>query len=211
MVSSLNQIAKEGATLLNQTKNKKKDIDRGDLNPFRIKAGTLCKNLSKHIEGMKKYVDEKEKQIKNIEKEQKKKVNIKESAEYKEKKLSIYESCQKGEITIEEREELLADMDREILLKECEEMQEVSLSNREKYKAVVSALYEKCNEGELSVEERENLIAKAQKQFLETGDQPIQNNGGKNNDGIDPKQEAEAKKLQNEIKKEAEKPAPPVE
>lgn len=204
-IAVYNDMMKDSATLLNQTKNKTKDVDRGDFNKFRIKAGSLCAKLSKRIEGLKDYVDKKEKDIKEIEKEQKKKVNVRESTEYKEKKLSIYESCQKGEITIEEREELLADMDREFLLKECEDIQHISLSNREKYKGVVNALYEKCSEGEITVEEREYLINKARDQFFESCDKK-ESVGGNNDDGIDPKQEAEAKKLEAEMKKAGDKP-----
>lgn len=187
----------------NKIKNKKEDINRGDFNGYQLLAIKNCDDLVRKLKSLKKYIDKKEKKIKEIEKEQKKKINVKESAEYKEKKLSIYESCQKGEITLEERESLLSDLDKEAVLQECENNEDSSMSNREKCKAVIESLYEKCSNGEITLEEREYLIEKAQSQFLENGNQQSSSN---EKDGIDPKQEQEAKKLELELKKAGNQP-----
>lgn len=202
MVKTIEQIVTSVRTVMKKSKNNEQ-VTLSDFNIYKNQAIRVADKLAAQIKTCKGKVDEKEKKIKEIEKEQKKKVNVKESAEYKEKKLSIYESCQKGEITLEERESLLSDLDKEAVLQECESNEEASMSSREKCKAVIEALYEKCSKGEITLEEREYLIEKAQSQFLESGEQQPSCN---NKDGIDPKQEQEAKKLESELKKAGEQP-----
>ena len=108
-------------------------------------------------------------------KKQESKSVTKESAEYKDKKLTIYEACANGSITIEEREELLAEMESNSVLSDEIARVDNDMLAKEKYDKVVKALYKRCNENEISVEEREELIEKAKKEIFGLKEEPNTN------------------------------------
>lgn len=146
-------------------------------------------SLKEEIKKLEDIVANEEKISKRIKSEKEKKdIKIEESAKFNSEKLSIYESCKKGEITVEEREELLHELQNKYYLLEasrCDEsfMEETLLSNKEKFEKVRTVLYERCKKGELTVEERENLISKAKETiFAESDNMSMDNKNTQKND-----------------------------
>lgn len=87
--------------------------------------------------------------------------SMKNTTEYRNLVRELYEACSEGKITVEEREGLINRMDGNLILSGELDRIDHSLMAREKYDAVVKALYEKCQNGEISVDDRERLIEKA--------------------------------------------------
>lgn len=88
--------------------------------------------------------------------------NDKETDVFKNEKKMLYESCANGEISINEREEKLIELKNSSYFETYVDVPtRVEMSNSEKIKAIISLLYEKCSNGEISVDEREKLISKA--------------------------------------------------
>lgn len=85
--------------------------------------------------------------------------------EYDKEKLAIYEACQLGNITIEEREDLLEHLNNMRML-ESTLSDEEGDSEKEKYEKTVRDLYEKCAYGEITLEQREALIREAKNIFF---------------------------------------------
>jgi hypothetical protein len=110
---------------------------------------------------------------------------VKESVDkvYNKFKAALYESCANGEITLEEREELLNNLKDKKYLSEASEYEiyNESLDKKDKFNAIKHALYERCANGELTVEQRETLICKAKEMIFESStEEPTKVN--KNND-----------------------------
>ena len=187
------------------------DLIDGDLTPdsfnwYRNRIKFFFKearsNISKLERNLKRLEDRDKSSEKASEKEEE---EVKESQDYEAEKLAIYEACQNGDITIEEREELLFGLkDKKYIEKASEyEVYNEVLSNKEKFNQVRKALYEKCNSGEISVTERENLILKAREMIFESND---------NNDsleGMPPAKKAEnnPEKITKEVEKNIDKAA----
>ena len=123
---------------------------------------TILDNAKKKIKTM-ENVDEKAEQEK-----EKKTAVAKESAKLAPIKKALYESCNRGEITIQEREELLKKFRDKYYITEKTDIavNESGVSRKEKFDKVRTILYERCNNGELTVEERENLIYKAKEMIF---------------------------------------------
>lgn len=81
-------------------------------------------------------------------------------AAYNEKVLSVYTACKNGEITLEEREDILEMLNNERFISESCEVED-GLSKKEKFDRIVKELYERCRKGEFDIDQREVLINKA--------------------------------------------------
>lgn len=146
-----------------QTFNIYRDRLMGEVNDFRIKL----KNFKSKVSDLEKTVNEEKKEQK-----QKNKA-VEESANFKAAKYALYEACSKGEITIEEREELFKDLQDKFYVKEqtSEITEKSGITNKQKFDEVRRVLYERCNAGEITIEERESLITKAHNMiFVNEGD-----------------------------------------
>ena len=94
----------------------------------------------------------------------------------------LYEKCSNGEITVEEREELIQDATDEYLMTITEAATEKKeeqadsneekaepdkkLSSKEKYDMLKDAVDKKCEAGEITEDFRDKLLEKASKEFL---------------------------------------------
>ncbi len=129
------------------------------------------KNASKKLLDVLK--EEKKEYEKEIKEQEKKDKAVEESANYRAAKYALYEACSKGEITIEEREELFKDLQDKFYVKErtSDITEKSGITNKQKFDEVRRVLYERCNAGEITIEERESLITKAHNMiFVNEGD-----------------------------------------
>ena len=141
---------------------------------------------------METTVNEMEKKYKELQKEaSKKEKSVKESAEFVANRKAIYEACANGEITLDEREELLHDLNREYMVKESEEPTTNCANSKERFEAVRKAIYEKCSNGEITLDEREILLEKAKELLLEKSD--VTENTDNTEPTVDSDQQAEEK------------------
>lgn len=133
-----------------------------DFNVYKNQAESRMDQMEKTVKNlitkMKEQKSEYEKEQKEKDKKDK---EVKESAEFRAAKLDLYEACNRGEITVEEREELFADLQDKLFIKESADIEDNSASKYEKYNKVKEVLYERCTNGEINVEEREQLLSKA--------------------------------------------------
>lgn len=149
-------------------------ISKDDFNFYKNKALEQAECMMK---ASKRLVDTLKEEKKEIDKENKevakKDKAVKESAEFKNAKYALYEACHNGEITIEEREELFKDLQDKFYVKEqtSEITEKSGITNKQKFDEVRRVLYERCNAGEITIEERESLITKAHNMiFVNEGD-----------------------------------------
>lgn len=149
-------------------------ISKDDFNFYKNKALDQAECMMK---ASKRLVDTLKEEKKEIDKENKevakKDKAVKESAEFKNAKYALYEACHNGEITIEEREELFKDLQDKFYVKEqtSEITEKSGITNKQKFDEVRRVLYERCNAGEITIEERESLITKAHNMiFVNEGD-----------------------------------------
>ena len=165
---NLKDLINEIIQIINDTKSDK--LSLGSFNFYKTKIKSYfkeAKSVVKKLRADLKFKEEKYNSKKKIsEKEEK---AVKESEEYILNKKAIYEACYNGEITIEEREELLANLNDKKFFEETTDYEVVNeeMSNKEKFNRVKKALYERCNSGEIGFEERESLIAKAREMIFE--------------------------------------------
>lgn len=153
---------------------KSEGISKDDFNFYKNKALEQAECMMK---ASKRLVDTLKEEKKEIDKENKEAAKkdkaVKESAEFKNAKYALYEACHNGEITIEEREELFKDLQDKFYLKEqtSEITEKSGITNKQKFDEVRRVLYERCNAGEITIEERESLITKAHNMiFVNEGD-----------------------------------------
>ena len=80
----------------------------------------------------------------------------------------IYERCSCGEISIEERENLIDDV-KEKYIRENTIIEDVEIDEDvlDKINMFKEAVYEKYSNGEITLEEREELIDRVQKEFID--------------------------------------------
>lgn len=149
-------------------------ISKDDFNFYKNKALEQAECMMK---ASKRLVDTLKEEKKEIDKENKEAAKkdkaVKESAEFKNAKYALYEACHNGEITIEEREELFKDLQDKFYVKEqtSEITEKSGITNKQKFDEVRRVLYERCNAGEITIEERESLITKAHNMiFVNEGD-----------------------------------------
>ena len=87
---------------------------------------------------------------------------------------TLYEKCSNGEISVKQRERLLRKMNDSFITeaglpeqcvdKKADEysvLKTAGLSATEKYGKIKKVLYERCSNGEITVEQREELLARA--------------------------------------------------
>lgn len=171
-------------------------------NAVESKIGSMervIKNTMKKIDSLKKESEKAKLQKAKEEKE------IKESAEFKAEKFALYEACNRGEITIEEREELFQNLRDKFYLESATPIEVVTeqsgLSNKEKFEKIRTILYERCNRGELTIEEREELVFKAKEKIFSES-----NNTDTTDMKVDTKKmESEMEKVQKDSSKDMEK------
>ena len=149
-------------------------ISKDDFNFYKNKALEQAECMMK---ASKRLVDTLKEEKKEIDKENKEAAKkdkaVEESANFKAAKYALYEACSKGEITIEEREELFKDLQDKFYVKEqtSEIAEKSDITNKQKFDEVRRVLYERCNAGEITIEERESLITKAHNMiFVNEGD-----------------------------------------
>lgn len=202
------QDAKENLIQRTHTANSLKDAkkDRVSSNAFNKYKNDVLDAVDKNKKVLRKLDKMVDKAEAIYKKEQAK--TVKESAEYKDAVKELYESCSAGKITIEEREELLAELDKNVMVADEIARVDNSMMAKEKYDAVVKALYARCQAGEITVDERELLIEKAKKDIFQIKDEKpnfldsqesVDDNQQK---PIDPKA---GEKMQQNIQKETEK------
>ena len=141
------------------------------LNLYRTRVLATLEVTKNSIKALRQQIKIKEdKYNANVKLEEKKEKEVKESEEFLANKKSIYEACANGEITLEEREELLVNLRDKKYLSEASdyEINDNSINNKERFEAIKLALYERCSNGELTVEQRESLINKAKEMILES-------------------------------------------
>jgi len=127
----------------------------------KIKDGLKKINTNKLPESYQKRINRLISAIEDAETSVTSKMKVKvESAintELQEKKLAIYEKCANGEITIEEREQMLSDLREDIII---DHIAESSNNDDLKYNKARLMIYEKCSNGEITEDTREVLLAK---------------------------------------------------
>lgn len=149
-------------TMLRDEKNKN---DALDVDTDGKKVGSQLVNsikvLNKVCDRLDKEIDEK---IKEKKADEKKVDAAKVDKAVKESVISIYKACQNGEITLEEREDLLQRIEDAKYLDACgeeEPCEDDCCTNDEKFKKLKEILYKKCANGEFDIDTREELINKA--------------------------------------------------
>ena len=142
----------------------------GIITSYQRKLKVLDQKLEKAMKEQRKY---------EISVEKEKKLTA-EAVEFEEKKAMLYEACSNGEITIQEREELLSELKEELFYTEetidatiSEENE--NLTKQEKFDKIKKELYRKCSDNEISVEEREDLINKAKEKIFSEATSTIPN------------------------------------
>ena len=157
---------KDVVSIINAIKQEK-NVTADVFNRYRLRLSQKMDDLIDATEKMNKHIDEVESAYKEAVKTKNQKEKVaKESAEFDAEKLAIYESCHRGEITVEEREELLSELEDKRYVNEAIEVEESVVTNYEKFGKVAEVLYERCANGEITVEDRENLLAKAKEMIL---------------------------------------------
>lgn len=118
------------------------------------------------------------------------------------KRVDIYSAYQEGKITLEEREEMLDKLREALVLEEVGAINAINETGEEtpkqKYDALKLALYEKCEAGEITVEEREAMIAEAYNNIMVTESDDVNgvaNDVNKSSDNAIKSMEDAAKKL----------------
>ena len=141
----------------------------GIITSYQRKLKVLDQKLEKAMKEQRKY---------EISVEKEKKLTA-EAVEFEEKKAMLYEACSNGEITIQEREELLSELKEELFYTEetidATISEDENLTKQEKFDKIKKELYRKCSDNEISVEEREDLINKAKEKIFSEATSTIPN------------------------------------
>jgi hypothetical protein len=137
-----------------------------------------------------KVCDSIEKEIRETEAEEKKSSKeVVEEAAYREKILAVYRSHKNGEITLEEREDIIEALENERFIQESSINEEESISNKERFDNVVKALYERCHNGEFDIDQREMLIEKAREMIYGEEEKDDVEEDGESETTVDPQSE----------------------
>lgn len=181
--------------------------------------------IMKALERYRKAIDAASKNIDAVGKHAAKAKIAKESAELDDAILALYDECAKGAITIDEREEqinlLRESFKEDAALEETliEEELATESSKHEKFTKVKKVLYEKCSKGEITEEQREDLISAAFDRIFETAivEEPEQDYSDREPEEVNESGETPAPAtanntdVQKEIDQEAEKAAKEAE
>lgn len=176
---SLDDLCKQVSQILknvNETVKGKKDITLDSINPFKNDTLSILSKLRENIKKMENNLDkliDAQKNAENEKESNKKAKAIKES--FESEKAGLYEACQQGLITIEEREELISeakhdyDLSLDMTAVESSEVHDdSSYSKKEKFDTVKGMIYERCANGFITIEEREEMIQKAYNSIFES-------------------------------------------
>lgn len=193
VIKNIKKVYDDVLTLANELKHCD-DITSDKFNWYKTNLIKLSDRAIKQAKEIYKHIDEFEDTYNKSKADDEKKEKLtKESAQYRMDKLDIYKACRRGDITIEEREELLEDLNNKMIASETviESTTGSGLSKEKKFERVKAVLYEKCNNNEITVEKREELIAKARDMIFETVDPNSQSQ----------QTDQESKQMENENKK----------
>ena len=157
---------KDTVSIVNAIK-KEKVVTADVFNRYRNRLSQKIDEMLDSIDKMNDNIDSVEAAYKEALKTKRQSDKVaKESADFDAEKLAIYEACHNGEITVEEREELLHELENKKYINESTEVEEGTITDYEKFGKVAEVLYERCANGEISIEERENLLLKAKEMIL---------------------------------------------
>ena len=141
-------------------------INRGDLNAYK---NTALERIN-YLLGTLKRLDKSIEQLANT-----KGKNVKKTAEEVKKesvavdfKKALYEACNHGLISMEQREELL-DASRTNMYIEAANATTYkfdTMANDDQFKQVRRVLYDRCKSGEISVDERDEMLLNARRKFF---------------------------------------------
>lgn len=193
VIKNIKKVYDDVLTLANELKHCD-EITSDNFNWYKTSLIKLSDRAIKQAKEIYKHIDEFEDTYNKSKADDEKKEKLtKESAQYRMDKLDIYKACRRGDITIEEREELLEDLNNKMIASETviESTTGSGLSKEKKFERVKAVLYEKCNNNEITVEKREELIAKARDMIFETVDPNAQSQ----------QTDQESKQMENENKK----------
>lgn len=92
----------------------------------------------------------------------------------------LYERCSNGEISVKQRELLIGKLNNSVYMEsgipeQCVDkkaddssvLKSAGLSSTEKYGKIKKVLYERCNNGEITVEQREELLLRAKNDIFQ--------------------------------------------
>lgn len=208
IISVLKQNVKQMSELAKSSK--RNDITVSDFNLTKNKFITKTREFKESIKALQKKIENDKKEYDNVKNvmddDSKEEVAEESTREYMRQKRALYEACHNGEITIDEREELFKSLNDQFYLdKNTSDITASSgISNREKFNKVKETLYDRCNRGEISVDEREALIHKAYEMIF-TEDNNNDNNGISDKDitnvqkNVSKENEATKRKFDSEI------------
>lgn len=117
--------------------------------------------INKNIDKCEDNINKVEAKYKEAQKDEK---ETTESVAYENARLAIYEACANNEITLDEREDLLADLHDTFILNECVSDTE-DLTVKETFDEVKTRLYKECAEGKIDIDERERLLSLARNTY----------------------------------------------
>lgn len=158
----LANVMEQTSTIYKEVK-KHKEIDAKEFTSYWLKLKTCIKNIKNAILKISDGITEKETEDKRAQKDAKKALKaVAEATEFEHDRLELYEACQQGLITLEEREELLKDLQDRLYVQESIDDTDSSYDNNKiKYQKIKEDVYEKCDQGLMTVEMREDILDKA--------------------------------------------------
>ena len=83
-------------------------------------------------------------------------------------KKALYEACNHGLITMEQREELLETSRTNMYIESANATTSGfdTMSNEDQFKQVRRVLYERCKSGEISIDERDEMLLNARRKYF---------------------------------------------
>lgn len=158
LIAELADIEKYYPSEYNKKEFKKDNVSSANL--FQTRILTNMNKLDSILNKLEKEMDKRMKNQKNV-------GYSKESA-VSEFKKALYEACNQGLISTEQREELL-ETSRTNMYIEAANSTNYSfntLSNEDQFKQVRRVLYERCKAGEISIDERDEMLLNARRKFF---------------------------------------------
>lgn len=141
----------------------KKEFKKDNVSTANLFQTRILTNMNKLDSILNKLEKEMDKRMKN----QKKAGYSKESAVVEFKK-ALYEAYNHGLITTEQREELLESSRTNMYIEEASSTNYGfdTLSNEDQFKQVRRVLYERCKAGEISIDERDEMLLNARRKYF---------------------------------------------
>ena len=141
----------------------KKEFKKDNVSTANLFQTRILTNMNKLDSILNKLEKEMDKRMKN----QKKAGYSKESAVVEFKK-ALYEACNQGLISTEQREELLESSRTNMYIEEASSTNYGfdTVSNEDQFKQVRRVLYERCKAGEISIDERDEMLLNARRKYF---------------------------------------------